>query len=371
MGSVGETEKVPTTIDRVRLDAFQLVTMSALPGALAALARLNIFEALAKAGDDAQLTAAELAERALPGKSINMSYLSRLLRMVSGKNILREVVTTTGDKNGAPVAVERRYALEPIARFLVDDPERGSFVHLLLTYQSPGAFLQTWEHLHESVLDDAIQPFARAHGMNAWEFGKHNPQFDKVFNKAMAGNSKIYMRAILDAYHGFEDVKVVVDVGGGFAAALSLITARYPHIKGINFDQPHVIDVCPELPGVEHVSGNMFESVPSGGDAIFMKYILHDWDDESCLKILKNCYQALPAHGKVIAVDNMLPEIIDFEGGDPMALQVDIHMLAFNDSGARERTERELVKLGLAAGFNKVKVVCKVDLLAVTEFHKA
>lgn len=71
----------------------------------------------------------------------------------------------------------------------------------------------------------------------------------KVFNKAMAGHTKIYMRALLDAYHGFEDVKVLVDVGGGFASSLSLITARYPHIKGINFDQPHVIDACPELPG--------------------------------------------------------------------------------------------------------------------------
>ena len=103
-----------------------------------------------------------------------------------------------------------------------------------------------------------------------------------------------------------------------------------------------------------------------------LQYILHDWDDENCVKILKNCYKALPADGKVITVDHVLPEVIDFEGGDHMALQMDIHMLAFNVAGARERTEREFRKLGLAAGFKQVKVVCKVDnLFGVTEFLKA
>jgi len=63
-------------------------------------------------------------------------------------------------------------------------------------------------------------------------------------------------------------------------------------------------------------------------------------------------------------VDNMLPEIINFEGGDPVAFALDIAMLALNNSGARERTEREHRKLGMAAGFRQVKVICKVDLLS-------
>ena len=182
MGSTGEgvdgrmQAKVPIIMDPVRQKAHQLVTMGAVPGTVAALARLNVFDTLAKAGDDAQLTAPEIAERAFPGKTISVTYLGRLLRMVAAKKILREVVTT--DAHGA--VTERRYALEPIARFLVDDPDKGSFLNLLLAYQHPGAFMQTWEHVHESVLDDSIQPFARAHGTNAWEYGKQNPQFDKV-----------------------------------------------------------------------------------------------------------------------------------------------------------------------------------------------
>ena len=95
--------------------------------------------------------------------------------MVAGVEILREVVTTAANGD-----VDRRYAMEPIARYLVDDAEHGSFVHLLLAYHHPGGFQQTWEHLHESVLDDTVQPFARAHGMNAWEYGKQNSKFDEV-----------------------------------------------------------------------------------------------------------------------------------------------------------------------------------------------
>lgn len=131
----------------------------------------------------------------------------------------------------------------------MDDPEKGSFVNLLLAYHEDG-LRKAWSHVHESVLDDSMQPFARAHGgLNAWEYGKRNPKFDTVFNKGMAGHTKIYMRAVLDAYHGFDDVKVLVDVGGGFGSSLGLITARYPHIRGVNFDQPHVIDASPDLPG--------------------------------------------------------------------------------------------------------------------------
>jgi hypothetical protein len=365
MGSYGDYEpEAPKNVDPVRLAALKLVTSSAIPGALASLARLNVFDILAHESD---LTAPEIATQiTIPpnGKAVNVEYLSRLLRMMSGKSILRETVDLAKG--------ERRYALEPIAHYLVDDRENGSFKNLLLMYQHWG-YLGTWAHIDASVVDDSVQPFARANGgLNAWEFQKRHKEFDTIFNKAMAGHSKVYMRAVLEAYHGFDDVRVLVDVGGGFGSSLSLITAKYPHVRGINFDQPHVIDACPDIPRVEHVAGNMFESVPGDGDAIFMKYILHDWNDEACLKILRNCYKALPANGKVIALDNQLPEIIHHEdGADDMALQVDIHMLAYNDSGARERTESETRKLALAAGFEGTKVICRVDLLAVTEFYKA
>jgi len=97
---------------------------------------------------------------------------------------------------------------------------------------------------------------------------------------------------------------------------------------------------------------------------------VHNWDDESCVEILKKCSEALPPDGKVIALDNILHEIINFDGADHIALQSDILMMAFNDSGARERIEGDYCKLGLAAGFRKFEVVCKVDMVVVIEFQK-
>jgi caffeic acid 3-O-methyltransferase len=104
--------------------------------------------------------------------------------------------------------------------------------------------------------------------------------------------------------------------------------------------------------------------------SIYVQFILHGSKDKRCVTILRNCYQALSAHGKVIAVDNMLPEIIDFEGANPLALQCDIHMMAYGDASGREQTERHLRELGLVAGFKQVKFICKVDAMAVTKFRE-
>ncbi|KAH9685699.1 Flavone 3'-O-methyltransferase 1 [Citrus sinensis] len=88
---------------------------------------------------------------------------------------------------------------------------------------------------------------------------------------------------------------------------MSLIVNTYSQIRGINFDLPHVIENASSSPGVEHVGGDVFVKIPNG-QAIFMKFILHDWSDEQYLKILKNCYDALPESGKVIIVESIVPE---------------------------------------------------------------
>ncbi|RRT75769.1 hypothetical protein BHE74_00011628 [Ensete ventricosum] len=107
--------------------------------------------------------------------------------------------------------------------------------------------------------------------MTVFEYHGTEPRFNKLFNECMRNHSTILMKKLLETYRGFDDVKVLVDVGGGTGATIHMITSKHPHIKGINFDLPHVISNAPPYPGVEHVSGDMFERVPSGGDAIFMK----------------------------------------------------------------------------------------------------
>ncbi|MQI32294.1 methyltransferase, partial [Escherichia coli] len=148
---------------------------------------------------------------------------------------------------------------------------------------------------------------------------------------------------VLECYKGFEDIKRLVDVGGGLGVNINLITSKYPHIQAINFDLPHVIEHAPSYPGVEHVGGDMFESVPKG-DAIFMKWILHDWSDEYCLKLLKNCYDAIPADGKVIVLEAVLPVIPETNAAWKAVSQMDVLMMTQNPGG-KERSEQEFMEL--------------------------
>ncbi|XLS64635.1 hypothetical protein HN51_024609 [Arachis hypogaea] len=124
--------------------------------------------------------------------------------------------------------------------------------------------------LKGAILEGGI-PFNRAHGMHVFEYAKIDPRFNEVFNKALVNSSTILMKRTIDLYNGFEHINKLVDVGGGVGNNLKLmITSKYPHIHGINFDLPHVIECAPLYTGVEHVAGDMFESVPNG-DAIFIK----------------------------------------------------------------------------------------------------
>jgi hypothetical protein len=85
------------------------------------------------------------------------------------------------------------------------------------------------------------------------------------------------------------------------------------------------------------------------------QFILHSWRDEKCVTILRNCYQALPVHGKVIAVDNMLPETVDFEGADPLALQCDIHMMVWNDAGGENEQKATCASWAWPQGSSRLR----------------
>ncbi|KAJ0967135.1 hypothetical protein J5N97_024052 [Dioscorea zingiberensis] len=153
----------------------------------------------------------------------------------------------------------------------------------------------------------------------------------------MFNQTTLLMKKMLETYNGFESLKVLVDVGGGLGATLGIILSKYPHIKGINFDLPFVVSEAPAIPGVEHVGGDMFDCVPTG-DAIFMKWILHDWSDEHCVKILKNCWKALPDNGKMIIVEGVIPDTPEDSDHARNCFMGDLCMMAYN-VGGKERTK--------------------------------
>lgn len=93
-------------------------------------------------------------------------------------------------------------------------------------------------------------PFNKVYGMHAFEYPSVDPRFNEIFNNAMLAHSKHTIKKVLQNYKGFENIKQLVDVGGGLGHSINAITSQYPSIKGINFDLPHVIQQAPPLPGM-------------------------------------------------------------------------------------------------------------------------
>ncbi|XP_041026994.1 acetylserotonin O-methyltransferase-like [Juglans microcarpa x Juglans regia] len=145
----------------------------------------------------------------------------------------------------------------------------------------------------------------------------------------------------------FNGLNSLVDVGGGNRMTLQLLVKSYEWIRGINFDLPHVVFDAAEFPGIEHVGGHMFPSVPKA-DATFLMWVLHDWGDNECIQILKKCREAFPEDkGKVIIVE----AVIDQEAkiSDKLTdarLALDMRMMAQTTTGK----ERTLEELGLVLG---------------------
>ncbi|KAH7578117.1 hypothetical protein JRO89_XS01G0342900 [Xanthoceras sorbifolium] len=121
--------------------------------------------------------------------------------------------------------------------------------------------------------------------------------------------------------------------------------------------------------GVEHVGGDMFQSIPKG-DAIFMKWILHCLDDDHCLRLLKNCYEAIPDdNGKVIVLNAVISEQPETSDAARETSLLDVLLLT-RDSGGKERTKQEFMALATGAGFKGINFVCYQCNFHVMEFFK-
>ncbi|CAK9872211.1 unnamed protein product, partial [Sphagnum jensenii] len=370
--------------DVARHAALDLTLYSVVSGTLKAAIELGVFEILAKAGASASqksLTAKEIADQLVRptanGTAVNSGYLQRFLRLLASVNIVSESVAVVaaaepGNFTSYNTHHQRSYALTPIGKYFVRGEDGSSLAPMILMGED-WVFKKAFDHLSAAVLDDSVDPFVRAHGKSVYQLD--DPRVDKLFNTAMSGQSRFYMEAMLGAYHGFQDVNCLVDVGGCTGASLALITAKYPHIRGINFDLPHVVATAPTYPRVEFVGGNMFESIPSG-DAIFIKLVLHNWNDEECMTILKNCFKALPSSGgKVIVVELVLPDSINLQyendGVNSMlGFRLDIAMLALNSGGAKERSLHEFQQLANVVGFASVALITTIDFFSVLEFTR-
>ncbi len=208
-------------------------------------------------------------------------------------------------------------------------------------------YWQAWGDLLHSVRTGE-NAFRHVHGVGPWEYRAREPEESAIFDRAMAALTGGENRSLLDAYD-FGRFATVVDVGGGNGALIAALLARYPGIEGVLFDRPHVVagaDAVLEDAGVAGrcriVAGSFFDAVPEGGDAYVLKAILHDWEDDEAVAILRNCRRA---GGVVLVIERELGPAND----DPRPKFSDLNMLV--GPGGRERTLDDYADLFRAAGF--------------------
>ncbi|KAL3498331.1 hypothetical protein ACH5RR_041063 [Cinchona calisaya] len=343
--------------------AMQLVTGAWVPLVLNAVVRLDVLEIIAKAGPGAQLSPSEIASQISTKNPDAAITLDRMLALLASYSVLTCSVVDAG----AGAQYERRYGLAPVAKYLVKQ-QFGAPLRPLLEYLLDKEMMDSWYGLEAAVLEGGTA-FEKTHGAPVFKYIAKDPRLMNASNIAMTNYTDLYLTKLLDCYKGFDDVKILVDVGGALGQALGMITSKYPNIKGINFDLPHVIERAPSYPGVEHKAGDMFESVPEG-DAMFMKWILHLFDDDRCLKLLKNCYNALPDNGKLMIVESILP--VNPENSDAAMksnIQIDLLRVAMS-TGPKERSEIEYQALATKAGFKGLRFECLVFNLWVMVLYK-
>jgi hypothetical protein len=311
-------------------------------------AKLNLADLL-KAGPR---TAAQLANAA----GVRAPELFRVLRALASVGVFAE---TTGG----------RFKLTPLGATLqtgVPGSLRGFALMINEKYT-----WDAWEELLHGVTTGEI-PFIKAHGVPSFEYLEQHPEDLAVFGESMSSLSGMENPAIAAAYK-FSAIRTLVDVGGGHGSLLATILKSNPKLKGVLFDQPSVIararkDQHVTARGIAErctlESGSFFEGVPAGGDAYIMKYILHDWNDEQCVKILQNCRAAMNAKGRILVVDTVIPP-----GNDPSwGKLLDIQMLVI---GGRERTKKEFAGIFSQAGLKMTRVVPTRCPLSIVEAVQA
>ena len=217
--------------------------------------------------------------------------------------------------------------------------------------------------------------WSRVHGQEVFPYFAANCEASRIFDRAMTSLSNLAIKAVVEAYD-FAGIETLVDIAGGHGRLLTAILNANPDMSGILFDLPHVIRGAREnetvqdlnkAPGsrLELTTGDFFAGVPASADAYIMKHIIHDWDDEQALMILKNIRNAIKPNGRVLLVEAVITPANEHDFGKLL----DLEMLV--SPGGKERTAAEYEELFAQAGLRLNRIVPTKSPYSVIEAVKS
>ncbi|XP_051209901.1 O-methyltransferase ZRP4 [Lolium perenne] len=281
------------------------------------------------------------------------------------------VATTNGNgtatANGTDAAAELLYALTPVSRLLVGSRNLVSMMSMILdpTFITPYLGMGAWfEH---ALPDPCI--FRQQHGVALWKMAEKDPAFDALINDAMVSDSSFIMEiAIRECGEVFQGITSLMDVAGGLGAASQVISKAFPGMECTVMDLGHVVAKAPTGTAVKYVAGDMFESVPPA-DAVFIKWVLHDWGHDDCVKILKNCKKSIPSRengGKVIIMDIVVGAGPSGVKHKELQVLFDLYMTIVDGI---ERDEQEWKKIFQEAGFSGYQILPVLGFRSIIEVY--
>jgi len=282
------------------------------------------------------LTADQIAEREHTSPDITF----RLLRACAGLGL------TTVDDTG-------RFGSTEDLETLRSDAPRS--LRALSIGATNDAFWLPWMRFAESVRTGHNQA-AETLGMDVFSYLEQNPALAIEFSAAMSSFTELWASPLAELIDT-RNVRRAVDVGGANGTLLTLLQQANPALQGILFDRPNIAETAKALLAgngfaerTDVVGGDFFESVPTG-DLYLLKNILHDWDDEGAVKILRRCREAMEPGGRVAIIEFVM-------GDDPhnsFGTLVDLLMHVLADG--RERSLKDFDALLHHAGLKRTSVL--------------
>jgi hypothetical protein len=200
--------------------------------------------------------------------------------------------------------------------------------------------------------------FRHVYGAAFFDHLTASPDRLVAFQESMVARSQLEVAEVLRAYD-FSRYHHIVDVGGGFGVTLAAILRSYSDLHGTLFDRPEVVRAAQErlqaadvTARCKVVAGDAFDAVPHGGDLYLLSRVIHDWNDEDAVRILRSCRTAMNHDGGLVLVEAV---IADRLSDQPAAILMDLHMLVLGLG--KERTVGEFSGLLARAGFALRRVI--------------
>jgi len=310
----------------------------------------------------AKLNIAELVKQ----KPLSVDELARLTNAHAPSlfRVMRALVARGIFKYGR----DGKFRVNGMAKGLLDGP--GSIRHMLLHHLGP----VNWNLMSnlEHTVRTGEDAFAFTYGKGIYEFLRDHPEESEVFDQSMSDLSDIGLAPILNAYP-FSDHPTIADIGGGEGFLLANILKTHPTAKGILYDQKETIERAPQLfekfqisDRVKVIAGNFFEQIPSGADLYIMKSIIHNWDDEPCINLLKNIHRAMSNTARIVVVEM----IVSDDNRPELAKLLDIQMLACM-RGGKERTREEFHRILEKSGFQVTRIIPTIAPISLIEAKKS